>query len=101
MKRCLLFALMTLAFALCSCAMPSTVARTVDDRPTLAFKGSPPNADLFIDGANMGHAAQYDGDPRVLAVESGTHSVTVKLGQEILFEKRVFVEGSLKTISIK
>lgn len=101
MKKYIVFALLTLTFTLCSCAMPSTVVRTVDDRPTLAFKGAPDNAILFVDGINMGPAAQYDGDPKVLTVEPGTHNVIVNIGNEAIFEKRVFVESSLKTITIK
>jgi hypothetical protein len=81
--------------------MPSTVVRSVDDRPTLAFKGAPDNAILFVDGIDMGPAAQYDGDPKVLTVEPGTHNVLVNIGAETIFEKRVFVESSLKTITIK
>ena len=101
MKRYLLFALLALALTLCSCAMPSTVVRTVDDRPTLAFKGAPENAVLIIDGIDMGPAAEYNGDPKVLTVESGTHNILVKVGNEVIFEKRVFLESSLKTITIK
>jgi len=100
MKKSIL-ALLVGTFALGGCSMPSTVVRTVDDRPTLAFKGAPKEATLFVDGINMGSASQYDGDPKVLTVETGTHNVLVKIGQEDVFEKRVFVESSLKTITIK
>jgi uncharacterized lipoprotein YajG len=100
-KKIITALVLAATFALGGCSMPSTVVRTVDDRPTLAFKGAPREAILFVDGINMGSAAQYDGDPKVLTVETGTHNVIVKVGQEDIFEKRVFVESSLKTITIK
>lgn len=100
MKKILVFVLLVITASLCSCAMPSTSVRTVDDRPTLAFKNAPANAVLFVDGLNMGPANQFDGDPKTLVVESGTHNVRVTVNQEIIFEQRVFVEGSLKTITI-
>lgn len=101
MRKYIIFALLALTWALCSCSMPSTVVRTVDDRPTLAFKGVPEGAVLFVDGLNMGPAGQYDGDPTVLTVEPGTHVVRVIVNNEAIFEQRVFVESSLKTITVR
>ena len=99
MKK-LTISLMLVVAALCGC-MPSTTVRTVDTRPTLAFKGAPEGAVLIIDGLNMGAVGQYDGDPKTLAVEPGTHTIRVMSGSTVLFEQRVFVEDSLKTISIR
>jgi hypothetical protein len=101
MRKYIVSVLLVLNFALCSCSMPSTVVRTVDDRPTLAFKGAPEGAILFVDGLNMGPAGQYDGEPKVLAVETGTHVVRVMVNNQTIFEQRVFVESSLKTITVK
>lgn len=86
---------------LCSCAMPVTTVRTVDDRPTLAIKGAPENATLFIDGLNMGLANAFNGDPAVLTIEPGTHVVRVAVGATVIYEQRVFVESSLKTIVVR
>ncbi len=81
--------------------MPATTVRTVDDRPTLAFKGVPEGALLYIDGLNMGSAAQYNGEPNVLTIEPGTHIVRVTFNNEVIYEQRIFVESSLKTITIR
>jgi hypothetical protein len=81
--------------------MPTTTVRTVDDRPTLAFKGAPEGALLYIDDLNMGTASQYNGEPRVLTIEPGTHTVRVILNNEVIYEQRIFVESSLKTITIR
>jgi len=101
MNKVLILLLIATTCTLCSCTMPSTSVRTVDDRPTLIFKGAPDGAILFIDGLNMGVAGQYDGEPKSLVVESGTHVVRVTLGSEVIYEQRIFVESSLKTITVK
>ena len=100
MKKVIVFSLLVFVFALCSC-MPTTTVRTVDDRPTLAFKGAPEGAILYIDGLDMGPVYQYDGVHMVLTVEPGTHTVRVTVNNEAIYEQRVFVESSLKTITIK
>jgi len=101
MKKVIIFSFLALVFTLCSCTMPTTTVRTVDDRPTLAFKGAPEGALLYIDGLSMGPAGQYDGETKVLTVEPGTHTVRVMVNNVAIYEQRVFVESSLKTITIR
>ncbi len=101
MKKFIIFSSLVVVFALCCCTMPTTTVRTVDDRPTLAFKGAPEGALLYIDGLNMGPAGQYDGETKVLTIEPGTHTVRITVNNEAIYEQRVFVESSLKTITIK
>jgi hypothetical protein len=101
MKKLLILGLIVITYVLCSCSMPSTSVRTVDDRPTLAFKGAPENAVLFVDGHSMGAANQYNAEPKTLTVEPGTHVVRVTINQDVIFEQRVFVESSLKIITIR
>lgn len=101
MKKVIVFSALALVFALCCCTMPTTTVRTVDDRPTLAFKGAPEGALLYIDGINMGPAGQYDGESKVLTIEPGTHTVRVAVNNDTIYEQRIFVESSLKTITIK
>ncbi len=95
-----LLAVSLLLFA-AACTMPSTVVTTPDTRPGLAIEGAPPGAILFLDGVRVGEANRYDGQPNVLRVEPGTHSVTVKAanGTELL-DQKVFVESELKTIKV-
>lgn len=97
---CLSF-LLLIVFLFSACAMPSTTVRTVDDRPTLAIKGAPDGAVLFVDGLDMGFANKYNGDPTALTVESGTHSVRIVINNTSIYEQKVFVEDSLKTITIR
>ena len=101
MKKVIVFSFLAFVFILCSCSMPTTTVRTVDDRPSLAFKGAPEDAILYIDGLNMGPAGQYDGQSQVLTIEPGTHTVRVTVNNGVIYEQRIFVESSLKTITIR
>ncbi len=101
MKNVMVFSFLALVLTLCSCSMPSTAVRTVDDRPTLAFKGAPEGALVYIDNINMGQAADYNGEQKVMTIEPGTHTVRVTLNNEVIYEQRIFVESSLKTITIR
>ena len=85
---------------LAACAGPSTVVHTVDNRPAIAVVGAPAGAVLFVDGAQVGDAAAYDGNPGVLRVEPGTHLVEIRVGGQPAFSQKVFVEGELKTVRV-
>lgn len=101
MKKIIAFFLLAFLLVFCSCSMPVTKVQTVDDRPTLAFRGAPEGALIYVDGLSMGFASDYNGEPKVLAVEPGTHTVRVMHHNEVIYEQRVFVESSLKTINIR
>ena len=86
---------------LAACSMPSTVVKTPDTRPGLAFEGAPEGAVLFLDGVRTGPANQYDGQPNILLVEPGTHRVTITGADgAVLLEQKVFVESELKTLKV-
>ena len=98
MRKPLAISLMIL---LAACSMPSTVVKTPDTRPSLAFEGAPEGAVLFLDGVRTGPANQYDGQPSVLRVEPGTHLVTIRGADgAVLLEQKVFVESELKTLKV-
>ena len=86
---------------LCGCAMPVTTVKTIDDRPALAFTGAPEGAILFVDGLNMGPAIEYNGEPKILNVEPGTHALRIISNGSVIYEQRVFVESALKTITVR
>ncbi len=88
-------------FALAACAMPNTTVRTTDTRPSLAFDGAPDGSVLYVDGQKIGDPNQYDGQPNILVVEPGTHTVVVKGADGApLFERKVYVESELKTLKV-
>jgi hypothetical protein len=95
-RKILILAVLALA-----CAMPQTVVRTPDTRPSLAVAGAPAGAVLFVDGEPAGAASAYDGHPTVLLVEPGSHEVDVRDGAgNVLHRQKVFVESELKTIQV-
>jgi hypothetical protein len=98
MRRLLVLFLLLSAAA---CAMPSTVVQTPDTRPGLAIEGAPPGAILFLDGVQVGEANRYDGQPNVLRVEPGTHTVKIRGADGAdLLDQKVYVESELKTIKV-
>lgn len=98
MRYCSLFILLALVVG---CSMPSTTVRSVDSRPSIAIKGASATADLLIDGLNMGKAAMYDGAPKTVNIEPGTHRVSIVESGNTVFEQTIFVESELKTITIR
>jgi hypothetical protein len=87
-----LLATLVVIAALAGC-MPQTSVRTGMSPPTLTVTGAPLGAILFVDGLDMGFAAQYDGNPKVLAVLEGTHQVEVRLGVNVVYKEKAFVSS--------
>jgi len=86
---------------LSGCAMPSQAARTLDTRPALALSGAPAGSQLLVDGVEAGAATDYDGRPRVLRLEPGTHDVAIRdASGRIVWQQKVFLESELKTIEV-
>lgn len=96
-----LWSVLLICFFLFNCSLPITNVETVDSRPVLAIEGAPENSKLYIDGLMVGNASDYNGRPRVLLIEPGTHEVSIKtrIGVSI-YNQRIFVESGLKTIVI-
>ena len=92
--------------ALLGCAMPSTLVRTPDTRPSITFIGAPPDSFVHVDGKNAGAASQYNGQPasghpRLLIVEPGTHEVEiVDAAGQVIYHQKIFVESETKTIQV-
>ena len=99
MNKFLVTLVTLLSFAACS--MPNTTVRTTDTRPGIAIDGAPDGAILYVDGQQIGEANKYDGQPNVLLVEPGTHTVILKGADGApLFDRKVYVESELKTIKV-
>jgi len=86
---------------LAACSMPNTTVRTTNTRPGIAIDGAPDGAILYVDGQRVGEANKYDGQPNVLVVEPGTHTVVVKGADGApLIDRKIYVESELKTIKV-
>lgn len=44
----------------------------------LAFDVQPGNAEIFVDGARIGRASDFNGEDKVLEIPSGRHKVEIK-----------------------
>ena len=75
---------------------PTSGVEITDERPTIAFRGAPFAAVVFVDGREHGWAATYDGVKQSLIVEPGSHLVEVRDGGNVIFTERVFL-GSRAT----
>ncbi len=100
MKKIILSCTILSIFAIGCNTYPVTNVSAIDSRPTLSFTGAPEGAILLVDGINMGVVSQYNGNPRVLTVQPGTHEVTVLVNNKTIFQQTVFVESENKVISI-
>jgi hypothetical protein len=89
-KALSIFLVVAILFA---CALPQTTVKTGSAPPTLIVKGAPANSILFVDGLAMGNAAQFDGNPKTLAVLEGTHQVEVRLGSTVVYREKAFSSG--------
>jgi uncharacterized lipoprotein YajG len=84
-----------------ACSLPQTTVRTGLPAPALMVTGAPSGSVLFVDGLEMGSAAQYDGNPKVLAVLEGTHQVEVRLGPNVIYREKAFVSsGQSHTVAV-
>lgn len=83
------------------CSMPSTTVRSVDARPSIAIKGASAEAELMIDGINMGKASVYNGSPKTLIIEPGTHRLSVIENRNVVYEQDIFLDNELKTITLR
>lgn len=100
MKIKLLFLGMLILFSF-GCAMPATTVKTVDTRPSISITGAPQDAALFVDGLDMGIAGQYDGHPKILLIEPGTHRIEIRKDGALIYQQVIFVESELKNIVVK
>lgn len=109
-----------LCVLIAGCAHPIERVRTVDDRPGLSVVGAPPGAILYVDGVEIGPAADFDGKPemvpgpgptgrksrrkvpgRVLLLEPGTHHVEIRDGKTVLRAVDIFLgEGTRREIKV-
>ena len=79
------------AILLAACAYPTTSTTQGGTSSAIYFETFPSSAEVFVDGQLVGLASQFDGSEQTLAVPTGTHSVLVRNGGAILYEKKVYV----------
>jgi hypothetical protein len=86
---------------LAGCALPNTSVKTGSSPPTLIVRGAPAGSVLYVDGLSMGNAAQFDGNPKTLAVLEGTHQVEVRVGDSVVYKEKAFTSsGESHTVAV-
>ena len=96
-----LWSTLIICLFLSNCSLPITIVETGDSQPVLAIKGAPQNSKLYIDGLMVGNTNDYNGNPRVLLIEPGTHEVSIKTSEgNSIYNQMIFVESGLKKITI-
>lgn len=86
----------------CAIRYPASGVEITDERPTIAFKGAPFGAVVFVDGLEHGRAANYDGVEKSLIVEPGSHLVEVRDGSDVILSERVFLANrATKTFIVR
>ena len=89
------------ATLLSACSLPQTTVHSGSAQPNLLVKGAPTGSTLFVDGLQIGSAAQYDGNPTVLAVLEGTHRVEIRQGAGVVYSEKTFVgAGETHTVLV-
>ena len=89
------------ALGVSACASFPTTSTTSQGgfSSAMSFSDLPPNATVLVDGAEVGSASDYSGS-KVLAVSSGTHKVTVRVGGSTLVDREYYV-GRDSTVKVQ
>ena len=82
------------ALAGCDIRLPSSRTDIPDERPSIAFSGAPEGSVVFVDGQAMGSASHFSSGRNVLLVEPGNHLISVRLGDQVILTRRVFLSGA-------
>jgi len=95
------FTIIYLMIAINGCVYPNSQVQTVDERPGLIIVGAPQNAVLYVDGLEIGPAQKYNGKPKMLLLNPGTHSVQIREGSNVLRSIDIFLgEGTQREINL-
>lgn len=94
-------AILILFVMIAGCAMPVTKVKTVDSRPTISFENAPSGAEIYLDGVKSGLASQFDGEPNVMTIESGTHHLVIMNNGQVIFEQRFFADSEHKSFKLR
>jgi hypothetical protein len=93
--------LLVISMLLVGCST-NTSSIITDERPGVSIVGAESGDKLYIDNVLMGNAKDFNGDPKVLFVESGRHDVMVisKTGAILLSENIYVTKGQIRQLSL-
>jgi hypothetical protein len=102
MRRIVVALVLSAASAsLAACAYPRSTVEQGELPSGVYFSHASAEARVFIDGADAGLAATYDGRKAILPISPGRHQIAVRAGGSTLVDKPVYIgAGSRLEIGI-
>ena len=93
--------LLTVFLMSACCGMPKKSLSTVSNVGDVKITANPESAEVYLDGALVGKAKNFDGSPNVLQLESGRHSIEIKADGYNSYSREMMVgAGATETISV-
>lgn len=106
MSRLVIAATLTLLLGGCI-QFPTEKNESVDLRPQLSFAmggsaASPADLDVLVDGLPVGRVSTFLSGEQAIRVLPGTHVITIKRGEQVLQEERLFFGDNMtKTVVVQ
>ncbi len=83
------------------CGMPTETLRAVGNEGLVKVVAEPSSAMVYVDGNLVGKAHDFNGNPGLLKLTHGTHTIELKKDGYQSYTRRIFVgNGALEPISI-
>ncbi|MFH2013269.1 MAG: PEGA domain-containing protein [Pseudomonadota bacterium] len=99
MKNLILISLLFF-IAMMGCGTPKETTMGVGNEGAIKIVCIPSDAEVFIDGASMGEANRYDGNPGYIKLSSGTHKIEIKKEGYAPYSRELYSSKSLQTIEV-
>jgi PEGA domain len=80
-----------LAFFLPGCGLPTETLKAVGNEGLLKIVAEPGSAEVYVDGNFVGKAHDFNGNPGLLKLTHGTHTIELKKDGYQPYTRRVFV----------
>ncbi len=101
MLKKLSIAAIMISLMLLGCGMPSETLKTVGSEGIVKIIADPGNADVYVDGNYIGKAYRFNGNPELLKLAHGTHTIELKKDGYQTYTTRIFVGNqAIDTVNI-
>jgi hypothetical protein len=101
MYRRTIFIASMLIILMIGCGMPKETLKAVGNEGLLKIVAEPSSAEVYVDGNFVGKAKEFNGNPGLLKLSHGTHTIMLKKEGYQTYIQRVFVGNeALESINI-
>ncbi len=80
-----------MAFSLLGCGLPTETLKAVGNEGLLKIVAEPASAEVYVDGNFVGRARDFNGNPGLLRLTHGTHTIELEKDGYQPYTRRVFV----------